>query len=66
MSVFLCHKARNFLAVAGDCRLAAPADFCRDISAEGLVGLARNFEKKTNKSLFKAYSVHKSKITNSK
>ena len=31
----MCHIARIFRAVAGDCRLAAPTDFWRDISAAG-------------------------------
>ena len=31
--VFLWYTATNFRGVVGDCRLAAPTDFIRDISA---------------------------------
>ena len=34
--VFLWYIATNFRGVAGDCRLVAPADFIRGISAEKL------------------------------
>ena len=33
--VFLWHKGRNFRAITGDCRLAAPINFTRGISAAG-------------------------------
>ena len=31
--VFLCQKGRNIRAITGDCKLAAPIDFIRGISA---------------------------------
>ena len=56
--MFLCRIARIFLAVAGDCRLAATTDLCKGIVAAGNWTRLDSFSIRSRKSRFRARMSH--------